>query len=207
MDLSIERFDLAKDDVDRAAWLIYISDPDIMSLFFGRQQEAIPMLADLIRMENTHFSYRYILCAKYNGHIVGILVGFDGKQGREIERACGQEYLRAMGFIKAIRAGLVALFMTWLIKKRVDDHEFYVNNLCVAPDNRSLGIGSALLNEVFKKHNVVSLDVNINNPRGLSFYQRNDFRIKIKRKIKLMGRMLGKYNMIWTRKGNCYGSG
>lgn len=207
MDLSIQRFDLAKDDVDRAAWLLYITDPDIMPLFFGSQQKAVPMLADLIRMDNTHFSHRYTLCAKYNGDIVGMLVGFDGKQDREIERVCGQEYLRAMGFIKAMRAGLVALFMSWLLKKKVDDHEFYVNNLCVAPGNRSLGVGSALLKEVFEKHDVVILDVNINNPRGLSFYQRNGFRIKFGRRIKLMGRMFGTYSMIWTREGNCCGSG
>lgn len=207
MDISIGRYDLKTDDLERTAWLFYVTDPGIMGMFFGKERQSVPLLKKLILLEHNHFSHNHIICARRNGEIVGVLAGFDGKVNRLVERECGQEYFKSLGLLKALRAGLVALFMQWLFKKTVSDDEFYVNNLCVAPDNRSSGIGAALLGEVFKKYDKVSLGVNVNNARGLKFYERNGFKIDSGNKINIFGKTIGAYNMIWNRKDNCCGPG
>lgn len=202
MDISFGRYDLKTDDLDRMAWLFYVTDPDIMGMFFGSEKQAVPLLKKLILLDYNHFSHKHILCARRNGEIVGILSGFDGKMNKVVERECGQEYFSSLGFLGALRAGLVALFMQWLFKKTVSDDEFYVNNLCVAPGSRSLGIGAALLDEIFKKYDKVSLGVNVNNNRGLMFYERNGFKIESGHKINVFGKTIGAYNMVWSRKDN-----
>jgi len=207
MEITIGSFDLNTDDLDRTAWLFYVTDPGIMGMFFGKEKQAVPVLRKLILLNNNHFSHNYIICARRDGEIVGILAGFDGKMNRLVELKCGQEYFKALGFAKAFRAGLVALFMQWFFKESVAENEFYVNNLCVAPGNRSLGIGATLLNEIFKKYDKVSLGVNVNNHRGLKFYERNGFKVKSGHKISIFGKTIGAYNMIWNRKDNCCGSG
>ncbi len=207
MDISIGRYDLKTDDLERTAWLFYVTDPGIMGMFFGKERQSVPLLKKLIPLEHNHFSHNHIICARRNGEIVGVLAGFDGKVNRLVERECGQEYFKSLGLLKALRAGLVALFMQWLFKKTVSYDEFYVNNLCVAPDNRSSGIGAALLGEVFKKYDKVSLGVNVNNARGLKFYERNGFKIDSGNKINIFGKTIGAYNMIWNRKDNCCGPG
>jgi len=207
VDITIEPFDIKKDDVDRTAWLFYITDPGIMGMFFGNEKKAIAILKKLIPLGNNHFSHKHILCARQGSEIVGILAGFDGRQNRIIERECGQEYVKALGFLKSLRAGLVALVMQNLFRKKLDDNEFYVNNLCVAPSGRSRGIGAALLAEIFKRHEKVSLGVNANNHRGMQFYKRNGFEIESGHRFKFVGKTFGVYNMVWTRKGSCCGSG
>lgn len=207
MEITIGSYDLKTDDLDRTAWLFYVTDLGIMRMFFGREKQAVPLLKKLILLNYNHFSYNHIICARRNGEIVGILAGFDGKMNRLVEKECGQEYFRSLGFLKALRAGLVALFMQWLFRKSVADDEFYVNNLCVAPGNRSLGIGAALLGEIFKKYDKVGLGVNVNNHRGLKFYERNGFKVESGHKINILGKTIGAYNMIWNRKDNCCGSG
>lgn len=207
MEITIGPYDLKTDDLDRTAWLFYVTDPGIMRMFFGKERQAVPLLKKLILLDYNHFSHKHIICARRNGEIVGILAGFDGKVNRLVERECGQEYFRSLGLLKALRAGLVALFMQWLFRKSVADDEFYVNNLCVAPGNRSSGIGAALLEEFFKKYDKVSLGVNVNNHRGLKFYERNGFRIESGHKINIFGKTVGAYNMIWNRKDKSCGSG
>jgi len=207
LDISFGRYDLKTDDLGRTAWLFYVTDPGIMGMFFGKEKHAVPLLKELILLDHNHFSHNHILCARQNGVIVGILSGFNGKTNRVVERECGREYFKSLGLLGALRAGLVALFMQWLFKKTVSDDEFYVNNLCVAPGNRSSGIGAALLGEIFKKYDKVSLGVNVNNHRGMKFYERNGFKIESGHKINILGKTIGAYNMIWSRKDNCCGSG
>jgi ribosomal protein S18 acetylase RimI-like enzyme len=178
-----------------------------MGLFFGKERQAVPMLKKLILLDHNHFSHNHILCARHNGEIVGILSGFGGEMNRVVERECAQEYFKSLGLLGALRAGFVALFMQWLFKKTVSDDEFYVNNLCVAPGNRSLGIGAALLGEIFKNYDKVSLGVNVNNHRGMKFYVRNGFKIESGYKINIFGKPIGVYNMIWSRKDSLRGSG
>jgi len=207
LNFSIEHFNIETDDIERTAWLFYITDPGIMGMFFGKETQSVPLLKKLIPMEYNHFSHNHIICARQNGEIIGILAGFDGSKNRIVERECAQEYLKALGFLKALRAGLVAIFMQWLFKQAVTDDEFYVNNLCVAPDNRSSGVGAALLGAVFRKYDKVSLGVNVNNIRGKKFYERNGFKVESGHKIRIFGKTIGAYNMIWNRKDSSYGPG
>lgn len=205
MDLSIGRFDLKNDNLDKTAWLFYVTDPGIMGTFFGKEKQAVPLLKKLILLNHNHFSHNYIICARQNGEIVGIMAGFDGKTNKIVERECAQEYFKALGVLKSIRAGVVAFFMQMLFRSTITDNEFYVNNLCVAPGYRSSGIGAALLNEALKKYDKVSLGVNVNNVRGLKFYERNGFKKDSGHKIKIFGKTMGAYHMVWNREDNCCG--
>ncbi len=198
MQVTITPFDLAADDVDKAARLFYITDP-VMGVFFGGEKQTLPALRRLIRMDHNHFSHKYILCAKHNGEVVGLLAGFDAAQDRLIERECGRDYLQALSLFQALRAGLVAAFMHHVFVKSVGEREFYINNLCVAPGHRSLGIGAALLGEVCGKYAKVTLGVSIDNHRGLKFYERNGFKIESTRKMRLFGQTFGAHNMAWRQ--------
>jgi len=206
MSVKIVPFDIRNDDVDRVAWLFYVTDPEIMGLFFGKEKPAILMIKKLISLDKNHFSHKYIKCAKENNEIIGIMAGFDGKTNYVIDNNCAQDYFAALGPFYAMRAGLVALFMQSFFKSSIDEDEFYVNNLCVAPDKRSSGIGAALLNEAFKNYKKVSLGVNANNVRGMKFYQKNNLKVESGRKIKLFNKTFGAYHMVWKSEGNCCGS-
>lgn len=206
MELTITPFDKSSDNIEKVAWLFYVTDIGIMSTFFGKEKRAVSVLKNLIPLENNHFSHKYIMCAKKGKEIVGLLSGYDGTQVSVIENECAKDYVKALGLAGSLRAAFVAFIMQYLFRSEIDENEFYVNNLCVDPDFRSQGIGAMLLSDVCAKHSKVSLGVNANNHRGLKFYKRIGFEKKSGQSFNFFGKTIGAYHMVWTRKDSHSGS-
>lgn len=200
-DVVVRPLDIGKDDIRRVAWLLYITDSDIMPALFGKEHEALGFLEKLLHLDSSQFSHKNTFVATAEGVVVGILVGYTGSEKKRLDRECSRDYMKSMGMMRSLRLAMRILSLSRVFTSDVGDDEFYVNNLCVAPDKRSLGVGAALLGYVFERHDVVKLDVNINNDRGMKFYQRLGFQQVSRHAIQQGGRTMGAFWMRWSKDG------
>lgn len=98
MSIRLENYNPEKHNEHIVATLIYSADYEFASLVFGNQEEGVQLIAKLMKMENNYFALPYVDCAIYKNEIIGVIVGFYGKQKRALDRASGKDFFRVFGF-------------------------------------------------------------------------------------------------------------
>jgi putative acetyltransferase len=89
-----------------------------------------------------------------------------------------------IGHLRALHAGGAVIIVGLDAGRRpagfvaIDAKSGYLDQLCVAPRERGLGLGSALIDEAKRRSpSMIELDVNEMNPRARRFYEREGFSI------------------------------
>lgn len=191
MDISIEPFDPARHDTDTVARLIYQADPSLMRLVFGEESEAVRTIGKLVGMEHNDYSGRRIICATYDGEVVGMIAGLDGAEKQAAAKGSGKEWGRALGPLGMVRALRYGPKLEGVSTTDLDDEEFYISALTVDARHRGTGIGSRLLGEVLRDHDVVVTDVNIAKADSIRFYERHGFKVGGERTFAHKGHKIG----------------
>ena len=114
-----------------AAALTMALGKETMKLYCGENYQDV--LEELVRMENTQYSYRNALVADVNGTPAGAIVGYDGARLHELRRPT----------LRRIEERTGQTFEG--VEDETHPGEYYLDSLGVLPEYRRLGIGGRLL--------------------------------------------------------------
>lgn len=133
----------------------------------NEEQKMLSKLQELIALDNNRHSYLNTFVAKLDEEIVGIIVLYDGKTGRELDRNLENMTFEQKGV--SIQIDIEAY-----------DHEFYVDTLCVARSKRGLGLGTKLLHfaeqeAIRRGYNILSLNVEVEKTKARALYNKLGF--------------------------------
>lgn len=130
-----------KEDAQLAAELIHIAIGDIAEQLTGYtdRMEVRDGLSQYFLEEINRLSYRNTLVAEQDGMVAGIAVTYAGQDAFILDKPI-------INHLKKKNTNeIVAL------DKEADEEDYYIDTVCVHPNFRWRGIGSALLNEVEKR--------------------------------------------------------
>jgi ribosomal protein S18 acetylase RimI-like enzyme len=149
--------------------LIYEAIGDIAFRLTGEKEEQkmLKKLQELIASDNNRHSYLNTFVAKLDEEIVGIIVLYDGKTGRELDRKLEKAIFEQNG-------------VSIQIDVEAYDHEFYIDTLCIAPSKRGLGLGTKLLHFAEQEgkrrgYNILSLNVEVEKTKARALYTKLGF--------------------------------
>lgn len=190
--MDIQRFDVAKHDLDAVARLIYLTDSDISSLLFGKDMKsALECIKKLMFFGQNTFSKDYIHVALSDSRVAGVLICFDGAQKRSMDenKAFGKVSCNTRKIVLFLLSGSLNRILT----RNIGDDELYISNISVDPDMRGKGVGSALImyaETLARKHGYrrMLLDVSTKNAGAYRLYERMGFEAYTKRSSLLFGR-------------------
>lgn len=127
------------------------------------------MMAELVAMEDSQYSYRHTLVAiTSSGILAGICVAYDGGKLRQLRRRFVEAAIRKFGIDYSGMADETC------------EGEFYIDSLAVSSNFRGKGIATQLLQAAIargKEQNIpaVGLLVDKGNPRAEALYSRLGF--------------------------------
>jgi ribosomal protein S18 acetylase RimI-like enzyme len=163
-------------DAEVAATLIYESSHELLGFMFQGRETAIRVLTKLYKKKHGHFSHVFSRLAIIDGQVVGLELGY------------GQDQLVKQEWIGGVLMLLHTPLSLWwhlLVKvgSVVDNYvpkptpgSYYLNNLAVATEKRSAGIGRILLEESMRHAKASGYrsfegDVTKVNTRAIKFYE------------------------------------
>jgi ribosomal protein S18 acetylase RimI-like enzyme len=136
------------EDTPVAGHLVYYSGPELfLYLWHKPERDIIRALTRLFPLPHHLFSYMHAFIAECNSHVVGLVLGYDGKTKQVAEKAMAQHDIRRatrlrLRDIPHLLRALRDLRKAFL---HVSDDEHYINNLAVLPEMRRRGIGQQLM--------------------------------------------------------------
>lgn len=104
---------------------------ELMRMYCGENYQSI--LEELVRMDDTQYSYRNSLVADINRVQAGAIVGYDGARLHELRKPT----------LRLIQERTGNAFPS--IEDETNPDEYYLDSLGVLPEYRRLGIGNKLL--------------------------------------------------------------
>ncbi|KGR87189.1 GNAT family N-acetyltransferase [Lysinibacillus odysseyi] len=156
-------------DAEDIAPLIYEAIGDIAARLTGAQEDKAILegLKELIQSEDNRHSYLYTYVAHEEEKILGMIVLYDGKTGKDLDGHLMKKLQKKHG-------------SSYRIDKEAHDEEYYIDTVCVAPDARGRGIGTLLLHfaeQQAKKlgYTKLSLNVETEKTKARSLYEREGF--------------------------------
>jgi ribosomal protein S18 acetylase RimI-like enzyme len=179
-------------DIDTVVGLIYDTDKYLFPFLFGPRAKALSTLKKLVLRDGNSFSHRHIRCEVEKDRVRGILIGYDH---RMIDEAAETADFRAVLPV----FDQITLFLKYLILKPFMDKSdvtgVYIQNVCVAAEDRGKGIGSLLIRHFCAlDRRDAFLDVELGNHQARLLYERLGFSIASKKNVFLPG--LGSYRMV-----------
>lgn len=166
------RFATAEDDAAAIAKYLYLTDGYIYPTLCGTFSD--PEWVDFIRKnlkEPTHiFFVKHLIVALFQGQIVGVCCFFP----------CGEEFPFVQNAPKHALQDYLYLEETYflpLYRELASERGVYINNLCVEPACRRLGIGRGLMDFLIKQTSEtdVILDVVADNSAAIALYREMGF--------------------------------
>ncbi|MDW7739024.1 MAG: GNAT family N-acetyltransferase [Bacillota bacterium] len=192
MKINMQKYEKGKHDARLVATLIYSADQEFNTIVYGEKENGINAIEKMMQMEYNYFTYPHVNCAVTDeGEVVGVLVGFEGKEKKALDQVSGKCFAQAFGFLTFLIRIPSYMRLSGISWKEIDDDGYMVNSLCVAPDYRGKGIGSKMMEWVFSKHKKVYLDVNIYNEKAQSFYERLGFEPESRNTMNYKGKTVG----------------
>ena len=172
-----------------AEMVIYSGENLIVRAFGGNRPDALLSVQALCRAPGTMFSYAMATVATIAGgsgpESAGVVITHPSTRERLSARALGDILVRERGWLHVLRMAPLALALQ-RCSEPIPTESTYVSILAVHPDRRSQGIGAHLLRhaESIARHegdSTVCLDVELDNPRAIAFYERNGYRTQSER--------------------------
>ena len=126
------------------------------------------LFEELVRRDDTQYSYRNVLVCEVDGEVVGAVCGYDGARLHELRAPVLETILMRCGAMPEVADETSA-------------GEFYLDTLGVLPQVRGRGLGAELIrrmrDEAFAEgHECVSLLVDEDNRAAERLYERLGFR-------------------------------
>ena len=133
------------------------------------------VIADTFASPGHDFSFQNVLVAEKNSVIVGTVAGYTAQQHSD----CSDEVLRKARGFSALRMSLVQLIFgrLWRFLNSLENDDFYLQSIAVAPECRGEGIGSILFDAMEKRASSTAatrfvLDVAAKNDGARRLYER-----------------------------------
>lgn len=167
-----------------AELVLYSGENLITHAFGGTRAEALQSVEALCRSRGTMFSFDQATVAveegAEEGGPVGVVICHPSSVDRLSSRGLMEVLARERGWWRELLMLPVALALQ-RCSEPIPAEQTYVSILAVHPDKRSLGIGARLLRFAETRardygDRGICLDVEINNPRAIAFYERLGYR-------------------------------
>ena len=161
-----------KEDAPEVAKLVVSAWPseEFLKMAPGMTLEQLEeLVAGFIVSENNMYSYTNTIVAEYEGLVAGAIIGYDGKDIKELKKPIAKVIYQKFGDCEFLR------------EDETGPGEFYLDSIGVSPQMRSHGIGSGLFNAMLKRaagegHKVAGLIVDDTNPKAEALYTRLGFK-------------------------------
>jgi len=158
--------------------LMAFSAKTLFPAIFGNRYKDI--LMRLFSEERNLFSFRNCFFTEIDGKIAGMVLGYDWQLKKRQDFRTGMLIMKYMGpeFIKNIGLFLrVNNIIGW-----VDEGEYYISNIALYPEYRSMGIGARLMEkseEEAKKAGAkrIGLDIEAENQKAARLYKKLGYSI------------------------------
>jgi len=187
--MEVVAFNPSIHSVEVVAQLIYETEPDFFSLYFGKKKKAVKRIQNLVLAGKNFFGQEFIHVAEEDKTILGMTLSYTGG---DINRKQESQIInKTMDFLGLLRLILIyEFFISRILTIEFEKDELYLSNICVNKNHRGKGVGSALLDHIIKqakeKHcNSIVLDVKTENNIALNLYKKVGFDIVDMRFLKL----------------------
>ena|GEM_PF-161935 len=187
----------ASDAPDIARFMLESAPRFLPACFGPRIGSALERLSAL---KGTIFSHEHVKIARSNGRAVGMLLGYTGRQKKDEELRTG---LLLLGSLRTSLLGKIpALLRLQNSIGKIPSDSFYISNVAVDPEARSLGIGNVLIADAEETARAlgletICLDVETDNARAIKLYKRLGFSIeRTSLEIMLDGRGFSMHRMV-----------
>lgn len=170
------------DDLNVVAKLIYETDDTLFPILFGTYKKAKPILLSLIQRSDNPFSHKWIHVYVEENKILGLIIFYSKK-----DKPSDHDFKHVMKGYPALRIGFMSLLFINILNPDIKE-SLYIQNLSVLKDERSKGVGTALLKGAYQEANdrsiqKVSLDVGLNNQKAMRLYLKEGFQLIKKRRL------------------------
>lgn len=161
-----------KEDAPEAARLVVSAWPseEFLKMAPGMTLEYLEeLVAGFIAVEKNMYSYTNTIVAEYRGSVVGAMIGYDGKDIKELKKPIAEVIYQEFGDCE------------FLHEDETGPGEFYLDSIGVSADMRSHGIGSGLFKAMLERaanqgYKVAGLIVDDTNPKAEALYTRLGFK-------------------------------
>ena len=162
-------------DKNHFSELVLLAAP-FFSKLFG-EEDAMGLLGYLYVRDKNLFSFSHCLIAQ-NEDVLGLVVGYDWQAKQSEQLSTGYLMIKHLGlhFFKV----LPALLKLDAKVSRISRNEYYVAFLAVYPTVQSRGVGTVLISCAEQEASLcgadfVCLDVETENEKAISFYQKRGY--------------------------------
>lgn len=158
----------SSDNFSQIAKLIYLSDIYIFPYWFSPEEEGVNIIREMVKKENTMFSYKHCIVAEVNGEIVGVINYFD--KDSDINNDYSQ-WNNTKEFDFVLRKHLKPL------DKYQKENIVYLAYLSVLPEYRRKNIATQMLQALFKMYENVEFILYCvkDNLPAFNLYKKNGF--------------------------------
>lgn len=203
MSLSLEKLDLRRHDVEKAAGLAYGADESLLPLMFGGKATATRRIACLIRAGGNVFGHEHVYMALDDGKVVGVAIGDTGSEYEKADREGLRIVYRCLSISGTLRLLAALPVVNRVLTNRFKADDFYVGILSVDPDRRGGGIGSYIMENMARIAREqgckrLVLDVSFENERAKKFYERLGFECRGRKRLIPGWDKVGTYTMAKT---------
>ena len=159
--------------------LVLLSAPTFFSLLFA--SNAAEVIKNLFQQPGNLFSFEHSYFIEVNGKRAGMVLGYNWERKRREELHTGLlliKYLKWSFFTR-----IFYLLKAQGIVGKIAENEYYLSNIAVYPEFRSLGLGTKLLSEIERESrkagsNKIVLEVETSNQRAIKLYERIGYTIE-----------------------------
>lgn len=151
-----------RDDAEIIAKVVAMAIGDEVALCRYCGNDYMAVLAEIVREDNTQYSWRYAIVAEVDGVVAGAVVGYDGAQLYSLREGTFAVLRRCIGRVPNI-------------VDETEPGEYYLDSVGVLPEYRGRGVGGALVDAFCAKafadgHSRVGLIVDNDNPNAEKLY-------------------------------------
>ncbi|HEY3332920.1 MAG TPA: GNAT family N-acetyltransferase [Capsulimonadaceae bacterium] len=175
---------LVSDSASLAELTLLSGENLLTNAFGGNRRDALLAIECLTRTWGTMFSFQMATVASDasdpQGEPLGVVIAHPSSSERQAGQRLAEVIVRQRGLWRWLRMLPVSLALE-RCSEPIPRNVTYVSILAVVPDKRCAGIGTKLLRSA-EQHaaqlgdNKVCLDVEVDNVRGIAFYERNGYR-------------------------------
>lgn len=170
-----------KSDTTWSADLMFAAGPGLFSyVFASTPDKARDILRQAFATPRHAFSYEYAQIIEVRQQPAGLIVGYPGDLKRKAEESLQSVMAQYLPLSRVPRI-LVNLADISRIKQAVNPTDYFILSLCIAPEFRNHGLGSALIQDTeFEARSLgchtICLDVAFSNTRARSLFHRLGYR-------------------------------
>jgi GNAT superfamily N-acetyltransferase len=203
MTLTLEKLDLRRHDVKKAAELAYGADQSLLPLMFGSKATATWRIACLMRTGGNVFGYEHVYVAIDEGSVLGVAIAAAGPGYENADREGLRAYYRCLSIMGTLRLMATLPVVDRVLTNRLEADDFYVGILSVDPDRRGGGIGGFVMENMAliardQGCKRLVLDVSFDNGRAKKFYERLGFGCRGRKRLIPGWDGIGTYTMMKT---------